>query len=114
MTETFFPDIPEENWKHSEVMSNFLDIYAAPETEEVLIPKSDPAKLDLTDDFSRSEFLQTQAALQNVQEILSNLESLASKAGMDGDVKAAYMIERAIAEVQKIGSEIWSPDVEDA
>lgn len=112
MTETFFYDNPEENWKNSEVMQAFIDIYQEPVKEAVAgdLDNGYVTEVDLSDNFNVSEFSATQEALAVVQATLGYLSKVASEAGAVGDGVAAYKIERAIEEVKQVGLNIWSPE----
>lgn len=111
--ETFFIDTPEMNWKNSEVMTAFLDIYQEPVKEGSLeegLPFDVSQEIDLNDGFDPERFMAEQKALGEIQEVVERLNKLAADAGLAGDGMTAYKIERAVEEVKKLGLEIWNPN----
>jgi len=102
-------DTPEDNWKNSEVMRNFVEFY--PTEEKSISAEADSQiqveafseefdeKYDYFDDMYNQVTLQ---ALGNIDTAISRLSSVAQSAADNGNIKAAYLVERTMQALRDV------------
>lgn len=113
----FFDDT-EANWKNSEIATNFIDIYEAQKAalEKEAADLEAAEQRELAEDEAAIEAAAQRRYLENYHRVKAEVEltemkkvmsKMASDAALNGNHKAALMIESAI-------SDLGLPEVQDA